>query len=446
MKKVLATIVAAGLLLLPLSLTAFADGPSDSSSPPIAQPLVREGDFAVSLAQALKLTNSDDEVQAENILASSGIAPSNGWIADYPVTPDIFADLRDSVQRAAAAGRLGIPADAAVQIVQNVSTDMGLAIAVAGDRVDYSSAAGSYTDCDGQPSDTPPPPCPSPEVVDNYYYDTGPPVVTYYAPPWDYAYLYSWVPWPFWWGGFGFGGYFILNDFHVRSHGFHHGHHGHHGHHRSHVSNHVRDGHGRFSRVQPRHGATRADRRSSGSRMAGGRDGARSIMNRGAGRSAQNGGRNALAGAGSRTGRNMASNRASGGNRLAGGNTGGSSSNRSFGNRPTANRGAGRSNFSGMNSGRSGSNRFTSNRSTSGRGSGGSGFSGQRTSRSAPSSGFRGGSSGFRGGSSGFRGGSSGFRSGGGGGGGGGFRGGGGGGGGRGGGGGGGRGGGGRGR
>ena len=38
--------------------------------------------------------------------------------------------------------------------------------------------------------------------------------MTYYPPPPDYGYLYSWVPYPFWCSGFRFGGFFILNDFH----------------------------------------------------------------------------------------------------------------------------------------------------------------------------------------------------------------------------------------
>ena len=64
-------------------------------------------------------------------------------------------------------------------------------------------------------------PGPGTEVVNNYYYDYGPPVVTYYPPPDPYNYLYSWVPYPFWWGpGFYFSGFFILHDFH-RHVGFH---------------------------------------------------------------------------------------------------------------------------------------------------------------------------------------------------------------------------------
>ena len=52
-----------------------------------------------------------------------------------------------------------------------------------------------------------------PTEIDNYYYDEGPPVVTYYPPPYDYGYLYAWDPFPFWWGGVWFPGFFILTDF-----------------------------------------------------------------------------------------------------------------------------------------------------------------------------------------------------------------------------------------
>ena len=67
-------------------------------------------------------------------------------------------------------------------------------------------------------------PSPGPQVVNNYYYDYGPPVITYYAPPAPYCYLYSWVPYPFWWGPrYFFPGFFILHDFrrHVGFHGRH---------------------------------------------------------------------------------------------------------------------------------------------------------------------------------------------------------------------------------
>ena len=71
---------------------------------------------------------------------------------------------------------------------------------------------------------------------EEYYEDYGPPIVTYYPPPWQYAYLYDWVPSPFWWRGIGFGGFFILGDFDMHGH-----------HHR--FTNHVRNANGTVSRV-----------------------------------------------------------------------------------------------------------------------------------------------------------------------------------------------------
>jgi hypothetical protein len=51
-------------------------------------------------------------------------------------------------------------------------------------------------------------------VVNNYYHNEGPPVMTYYTPPPDFYNLYAWVPFPFWWSGFWFPGFFVLHDFH----------------------------------------------------------------------------------------------------------------------------------------------------------------------------------------------------------------------------------------
>ncbi len=50
-------------------------------------------------------------------------------------------------------------------------------------------------------------------MINNYYYNEGPPIVTYYPPPEDYAYLYDWVPFPVVWFGFGFPGFFICHNF-----------------------------------------------------------------------------------------------------------------------------------------------------------------------------------------------------------------------------------------
>ncbi len=64
--------------------------------------LYQEGDFALKLATALKLGTPTTEVQAEDMLTAVGIAPKNGWIADYPMTPIIIGQVRNAVVAAAA--------------------------------------------------------------------------------------------------------------------------------------------------------------------------------------------------------------------------------------------------------------------------------------------------------------------------------------------------------
>src|SRR6266496_1968895 len=89
-------IVGLFLLLIPAILQAQSyDAPQ--GSPPIEQPLVREGTLAVRLSHALGLSTAKSEVEAETWLGEKGISPRNGWIADYPVTPDIVGELQTSV-------------------------------------------------------------------------------------------------------------------------------------------------------------------------------------------------------------------------------------------------------------------------------------------------------------------------------------------------------------
>ncbi len=170
--------------------------------PPVAPELVREGDFAVKLQSALGLGTSTDEAEAETRLGAVGIIPRNGWIADYPVTPDIFGELQKSVGDAADAGKIKFGRDEALQRLGEVSAGFELTVKPYTGETTYGAPpeeAETY---------------PNPAVINNYYYDEGPPVVTYYAPPPDYYYLYAWVPYPFWWWGFWFPGFFVLNDFH----------------------------------------------------------------------------------------------------------------------------------------------------------------------------------------------------------------------------------------
>jgi hypothetical protein len=198
------------LFIIALTITAFLLLPvlayaqtyeATSAGPPIEQPLVREGTLAVALAGALQVGQTTSEVDAESLLGGAGIAPRNGWIADYPVTPDIAAELRAAVADAATAGSLAMGEDEALTAYDDIMTRYNLWVKPdSSGQTEGDQSAPSYADA---------------AATDNYYSDYGPPVVTYYAPPVDYAYLYSWVPYPFWWWNVWFPGFFVLVDFNV---------------------------------------------------------------------------------------------------------------------------------------------------------------------------------------------------------------------------------------
>ena len=196
--------------------------------PPIEQTLVREGDLALKLAEALKIGRAESEAEAENLLASVGIAPKNGWIADYPVTPDIVGELEKAVSEAGDNKRLPMDRNEALKVFRTTAVEFELPI--------IAEVPQGYPE-------SPPPTTPEytePSAIDNYYSAEGPPVVTYYPPPWDYSYMYAWIPYPFWWSGFYFPGFYVLHDFHRVCHGHGHGH-GHWDGHDRIVSNHTRD-------------------------------------------------------------------------------------------------------------------------------------------------------------------------------------------------------------
>jgi hypothetical protein len=210
MKKLLVFLSIVSLLLLPLAaytqpvttVTGASSEQSTSAPPPVSQPLIREGDFAIKLVSALNLGTANSDADAETILTSAGIVPKNGWISDYPVTPVVIGQLQQSIEAAASAGKLPMNSNEAVKTFQTLVADEGLPVQVASETGPGEMATnyGEYA---------------NPSVINNYYYNEGPPVVTYYAPPLDYAYLYAWVPYPFWWAGFWFPGYYCLNDFDV---------------------------------------------------------------------------------------------------------------------------------------------------------------------------------------------------------------------------------------
>lgn len=256
-------IIFIGLILMPFAARAQSQQVA-AKAPPIQQPLVREGDFAVELVKQLDLGTTSDEAEAESILGSAGISPRNGWIADYPVTPDIMGEMQQSVSDAVDSQKLSMSEDDALSRLQNAKAnlDLGIRPYMSGETHEVNPSA-EY---------------PETSVINNYYYDQGPPIVTYYAPPPDYYYLYSWVPYPFWWYDFWFPGFFILNDFHRPFH-FHHR--------TGFISNHFNDfRHHRVFRVDPLdrfHGRTYAGigaPRRGHFISPGVRNGATSIFNR----------------------------------------------------------------------------------------------------------------------------------------------------------------------
>jgi hypothetical protein len=242
MRRVLWMNLAAVVILLLVYVAGDAQA-THVGPPPVGQALAREGDLAVELVFNLALGTTDKEVEAEGILAAVGIIPRNGWVADYPVTPDIVGEVRDSIITAANGGKISKGRDEALKALNDAVAYLNISIQPynAGDPVaDKPAGAENY---------------PNPAMINSYFSEQGPPVITYYAPPPAYYYMYSWVPYPFWWVDFWFPGYYILYDFHRvvidDDHGHHHGHdgddhghnHGHDGNHRkvSVVSNHFND-------------------------------------------------------------------------------------------------------------------------------------------------------------------------------------------------------------
>ena len=217
MKKLFSVAIAlmVGSFFFPLTMYAQSEKVAASNAPPISQTLVAEGDFAMQLATALKLGTPATEEQAEDMLVSVDIAPKNGWIADYPMTPIIVGEVQNAVIAAAAQKKISMGNNEALQAFMGLTTQFGLAVTPAGREYAENAPSGQYV----PPSD-----------LENYYDQQGPPVVSYYPPPSDYDYLYTWVPYPFFVSDFFFPGFFVLNDFDLivfRDH-FHHDHDFHH--------------------------------------------------------------------------------------------------------------------------------------------------------------------------------------------------------------------------
>ena len=199
MRKVRTFVVCLLLLLMPALLHAQELKPG---APPIGQSMVNEGLFAVQLASALGVTTTDDEIEAESRLGDLGISPRNGWIADYPVSPDIVVELHRAVADAADANRLPLGRVEALKKLDEIAMEFGVPVAPDSSGRTYEPSAKS---CENYPN---------PATIASSYTNEGAPVITYYCPPPDYYYLYTWVPCPFWWFDLWFPGFFILHDFH----------------------------------------------------------------------------------------------------------------------------------------------------------------------------------------------------------------------------------------
>jgi hypothetical protein len=90
----------------------------------IGRSLIREGFFAMNLAEALSIGPVKSEAEAESMLASVGIAPKNGWIADYPVTPDIIGELQNAIGAAADSGKIAMNKAEAMKVFEDLIIEM----------------------------------------------------------------------------------------------------------------------------------------------------------------------------------------------------------------------------------------------------------------------------------------------------------------------------------
>jgi hypothetical protein len=151
-------------------------GQSKAEPPLRERSLVREGYFAVELAEVLKIGGVKSEAEAESTLASLGIAPKNGWIADYPLTPDIIGELRNAVGEASDSGKIGMNREEALKAFEDLITSI-----------------------ESQNAGIEPPPVRDP-YPESYYY----PRFFYY--PYSYPYPYP----------FTFGGYYRFHHHHRR--------------------------------------------------------------------------------------------------------------------------------------------------------------------------------------------------------------------------------------
>jgi len=78
----------------------------------------------MELAEILKVGEVKSEAEAESTLASIGIAPKNGWIADYPLTPDVIGELRNAVGEASDSGKIAMNREEAIRAFDDLITSI----------------------------------------------------------------------------------------------------------------------------------------------------------------------------------------------------------------------------------------------------------------------------------------------------------------------------------
>jgi hypothetical protein len=122
----------------------------------------------MKLVEALKLGEVKSEAEAESQLASVGITPRNGWIADYPVTPQVIGELQNAIGAAADSGKLAMKKEEAIKTLQSLVANI----------------EGQHEGMEPSPEEQPPP--------EPYYYPY--PYYPYYYPYYSYYYPY---PYPY---------------------------------------------------------------------------------------------------------------------------------------------------------------------------------------------------------------------------------------------------------
>jgi hypothetical protein len=78
----------------------------------------------MKLVEGLKIGEVKSEAEAENELATVGISPKNGWIANYPLTPDIIGELGNAIGVAADSGKIPMKREEAMRAVQELMTSV----------------------------------------------------------------------------------------------------------------------------------------------------------------------------------------------------------------------------------------------------------------------------------------------------------------------------------